>query len=448
MTTTDTQVITVTELNQRSKALLEQNLSRVQVTGEISNWMRASSGHCYFTLKDQQAAIRCAFFRGQASRLRFKPSNGTAVVLSGQVSLYTNRGDYQLIVSHMEEEGMGKLAILFAQLKKKLQEEGLFNAEHKRPIPTLPKQIGIICSPKAAAFQDIKKVLYRRFPLIPFKLYPSAVQGQDAPLQLTQALEKAIQDNESDVIIIARGGGSIEDLWAFNDESLARAIHSCPIPILSGVGHEIDFTLVDFVADCRAATPSAAAEQAVPDQSEVRQHLHSQRMRIQRDIAQQVATKKSTLAQLKSRLIHPKQSLQNQMQRLDFLRHRHRDALLNQLNQSKDRLCQRRLQLNPINFLDRVKSLKDQQVYNQSRLLSATQKQLDKKRQHLALLSLSLNQNSPLSTLSKGYSILYQENQGDTPIASIRSVQSGDQLTARLHDGTLSLSVNKISAID
>jgi exodeoxyribonuclease VII large subunit len=261
-------IYTVSQLNREAKRLLAVHFLTVQVGGEISNLSQPSSGHIYFTLKDAQAQIRCAMFKGQQQRLRFKPANGNQVILTAQVSLYEPRGDYQLVVEHMEEAGDGALRQAFDRLKQKLLLEGLFEQERKQPLPLIPNRIGVITSPSGAAIHDILTVLKRRFPVIPVLIYPVAVQGEAAKFEITQALATANQRDEVDVIILGRGGGSLEDLWAFNEEIVARAIAASNIPVISAVGHEVDVSIADFVADYRAATPSAAAEAAVPHQDE------------------------------------------------------------------------------------------------------------------------------------------------------------------------------------
>ncbi|MDA3876315.1 MAG: exodeoxyribonuclease VII large subunit [Halothiobacillus sp.] len=259
-----TSILSVYSLNQLAKQTLEASLSGVQVAGEIRSLTRAASGHMYFTLKDEQAEVRCALFRGQAQRIRAVFENGDAVVVLGSVSLYAPRGDYQLIVQGVELAGDGRLAALFEALKRKLLAEGLFDAARKRPLPATPRRIGVISSPVGAALHDVVSVLARRWPLAAVTLFPVAVQGDAAASELTAAVSSIRAEQGLDVILIVRGGGSMSDLWAFNDEALARAIAACPVPVISGVGHEVDFTICDFVADVRAATPTAAAELATP----------------------------------------------------------------------------------------------------------------------------------------------------------------------------------------
>ena len=265
--------LSVSELNRQARTLLERGLGRVWVEGELSNLARPASGHLYFTLKDAGAQIRCAWFRQRQRGPTLKLVDGAKLAAHGQVSLYEARGDYQLIVERLEATGEGELRRRFEELKQKLHAEGLFAEALKRPLPALPRRIGVVTSPSGAAVRDVITVLRRRFPAVPVVIYPSAVQGDAAPWELKAALETAARRAECDVLILARGGGSLEDLWAFNDEALARAIRACPIPVVSAVGHEVDFTIADFVSDLRAPTPSGAAERVVPDQAEWQRRL-------------------------------------------------------------------------------------------------------------------------------------------------------------------------------
>ncbi len=262
------EVFSISRLNREARALLERGLGSVWLEGEISNLSRPGSGHWYFSLKDAAAQVRCAMFRQRNLLVRFPVKDGAQVLARGRVSLYEARGEFQVVIEHLEEAGEGALRRRFEELKQKLQAEGLFDSQHKQPLPALPRRIGVITSPTGAAVRDILHVLRRRFPAIPVLVYPVAVQGEAAPREIVQALGLASARRDCDVLIVARGGGSLEDLWAFNDEAVARAIFACPIPVVSGVGHEVDFTIADFVADERAPTPSAAAERVVPDRAE------------------------------------------------------------------------------------------------------------------------------------------------------------------------------------
>ena len=272
-------LFTVSQLNQRAKQLLEISFASIRVEGEISSLSRPSSGHWYFTLKDDRAQVRCAMFRSRAAMLKFQPKEGDKIELRGKVSLYENRGDYQLIVDTMKPAGEGALLLAFQQLKERLAAAGWFNEEYKKPLPAV-NRVGVITSPTGAAVHDIITVFRRRSPAIEIDLYPTAVQGKEATAQIVAAIERANRDNRVDVLIVGRGGGSLEDLWCFNEEAVASAIFASRIPVVSAVGHEVDFTIADFVADVRAPTPSAAAELLSPDQGQQLQHLTQLRQRL------------------------------------------------------------------------------------------------------------------------------------------------------------------------
>ena len=323
------QVYTVSELNRLARQLLEQDLPRMWVSGEISNLARPASGHLYFSLKDERAQIRCALFRGASRGGTFVPENGMQVLARGRVSLYEPRGDYQLIVDHLEPAGEGLLRRRLEELKQKLAAAGLFDPARKRPLPTLPKAIGVITSPSGAAVRDIVHILKRRFPAIPVIIYPVQVQGEQAKFDIVKAFETAARRAECEVLILARGGGSLEDLWAFNEEIVAQAIADCPIPVVSGVGHEIDFTIADLVADVRAPTPSGAAELVVPDSRDWLRHLQALERRTVMASQRTLDTVLTQQRQLAARLArcHPGYQLRQHAQRLDELRHQLSAAL-------------------------------------------------------------------------------------------------------------------------
>ena len=307
-------IYSVSRLNREVRAVLEASFPLLWVEGEISNLARPSSGHIYFSLKDEQCQVRCAMFRMQRSRLRFSPDNGKRVLVRARVGLYEGRGEFQLIVEHMELFGEGALRQAFELLKQKLAAEGLFDSTNKKPLPALPTRIGVITSPSGAAIRDILSVLGRRFPSIPVVVYPAAVQGDAAPGELMSAIDAAVRRDECDVLIIGRGGGSLEDLWAFNDEQLARKIAGCPIPVVSAVGHEIDFTIADFVADLRAPTPSGAAEIVVPDRDDWLRAVNSLATRIARQAQRAIEDRAQALDWLNRRLLQssPQRTLHRQ----------------------------------------------------------------------------------------------------------------------------------------
>jgi len=361
-----THIYTPSELNQEAKRHIEAGFGRIWIQGEISNLARPASGHLYFTLKDGRAQIRCALFKPQASKLSFQPANGDEVLVQGQLSLYAPRGDYQLIASDVLGAGLGALHAAFEALKAKLAEEGLFDPQLKKPLPKWPSQIAVVTSSSGAALRDIRQTLAKRWPSATVVLYSSLVQGEQAPASLIQALLDADSAPENDVIILARGGGSIEDLWAFNDESLARTVAGLQHPVVSGVGHETDTTIVDFVADHRAATPTAAAVLATPDGLELSQTLDG-----------------------------ISQTLQRSMQRL-----------LSQHAQSVDLMEQRLLRRHPMTTLERSA---ERLVELKRRLKLATDHRLKGQADRLASLARTLNSLSPLSALERGYAIVHDD---------------------------------------
>lgn len=391
-------VYSISELNQMVRSLLEDAFPPLWVEGEISNFACPSSGHWYFSLKDAGAQIKCAMFQGRNRLISFKPANGNQVLARVKVSLYEPRGDFQLIVDYLEEAGDGALRRAFEQLKERLAAEGLFDSAYKKPLPELPKKIGVITSPTGAAIRDILSVLKRRFPALPVIIYPTAVQGTQAAPQIVEALTLANQRQECDVLIVARGGGSLEDLWPFNEESVARAIFASTIPVVSAVGHEIDFTIADFVADQRAPTPSAAAELISPDQNDWFNYLVKLANNLLRQINYRLQEHQQHLINLQKRLRHPGQRIQDQMQRLDEL---------------------------------------------EQRLYRAWHYQHQHKQQHLANIVRALDAVSPLATLARGYSIITQEKTAEI-IQSVEQLKSGDTIKARLKHGQVVCEVKEI----
>jgi len=446
VSTDERHIFTVSQLNREARELLEGSFFRIWVEGEISNLARPGSGHWYFSLKDERAQLRCAMFRGNNHKLSFKPDDGTYVLARGHISLYEARGDFQLIVEHMEEAGAGALQRAFEELKLRLDKEGLFTQEHKRPLPALPRAIGVVTSPSGAAIRDILSILKRRFPSIPIIIYPTAVQGQTAATEITAAIKqagrRATEHGECDVLIVARGGGSLEDLWSFNDEQVARAIHACPIPVVSGVGHEIDTTIADFVADVRAPTPSGAAELVSPDQNEWLQAFRLHKRRLQTLEQEYLRHCRQQLLWLTKRLqqLHPGQRLLQQVQRLDELEQRLQ-------RQIRLRLEQRRLHLrNLYTALQRqqplatLRNLGLQYRHLEQRLRQQMQLRLERYQQQLRTCSQTLDAISPLATLGRGYAII-QTDDGDI-VRHAGSVSRGQQIHARLGHGRLHCTVD------
>ncbi len=441
-------VYTVSQLSREARTLLERAFPALWVTGEISNMARPASGHMYFSLKDAQAQVRCAMFRGAGRALRFRPDNGQQVVVRARVSLYEARGDFQLIVEHMEPAGDGLLLRRLEELKKRLSAEGLFDDRRKQPLPALPRRVGVITSPTGAAIRDILHVLRRRFPAIPVVIYPVQVQGEQARHDIVAALATAAARRECDVLILARGGGSLEDLWAFNEEVVARAIHACPIPVISGVGHEIDFTIADLVADVRAPTPSGAAELAVPDWREwvrnlrfLERHAHS---------AMQAALRqaRSRHAQAAARLrrSHPGFVLRQRAQQLDELHQRLGAALHHTLQLRRLRVRHAVSGLRRVAPLAAIRASSEQVARCRLRLASATRLQLSAAANRLAVSAAALQSVSPLRTLERGYAIVREPQTGHI-VRRAHDLQTGQQITTKLSEGEFDAVVSRVRPV-
>lgn len=389
-------IYSVSQINSAARLLLEDHFSGLWIEGEISNLVAASSGHYYFSLKDSNAQLRCAFFSFQARRLKRKPENGMQVILFGKISLYENRGDYQCIVETFEEAGNGQLQREFELLKLKLEKEGLFNPALKKALPIAPQTIGIITSPTGAAIRDILKILKSRYPFAHVIVYPSLVQGDLAPANLIKMITLANERRECDVLILTRGGGSIEDLWAFNSEALARAIFDSALPIISAVGHEIDFTIADFVADFRAPTPSAAAMQATPDKQEWLQLITQWENRLTREMTHLLRELQHQLNHLRSRLPHPQHQLREKIQRIDEI---------------------------------------------EQRLIRAMQHYLTLLRKQFSQTCYALDTLNPLATLKRGYALALDKNQ--KVITNSQSIHVGDEIKVKLAQGELACLVQR-----
>jgi exodeoxyribonuclease VII large subunit len=421
-------VYTPSELNREVKLHLEAGFGRVQVEGEISNLSRPASGHLYFSLKDDQAQVRCALFRGNAAGLGFRPENGAQVLASGRVSLYEARGDYQMIVERLAEAGEGRLQAEFEALKKKLEQEGLFDPARKRALPPYPARIAVITSPSGAVIRDILQVLQRRWPLAAVRLYPVPVQGEEAPAAIVHALSSVNRHAWAQAVILARGGGSLEDLQAFNQETVARAVFGSEVPVISAVGHETDFSIADFVADLRAPTPSAAAELLTPDGTALGKAFAAWETQLQRRMQQRLqdlAQRHDHLAQRLSRQ-HPQRRMREHL------------ALLAQLGQ---RLAVHGRRLVP----DRVLLL----ARRRERLLNAAGRLVPGRRQRLQELARTLNAVSPLPTLGRGYAIIgtREEDNGSLRArSSVTGISAEQAVEAQLADGRLYCTVERVTA--
>lgn len=425
----------VTELNKKSRQMLEGQFNKIQIEGELSNLARPHSGHIYFRLKDRQSQVQCAFFRNKAMFLNFDIQEGMQVVVTATVSLYEARGDYQLIVESMQVAGVGNLQLKFEALKKKLHSEGLFEASSKRALPKLPKQIGIITSPTGAALHDILTTLKRRFPAIPLILYPTQVQGAQAAAQIAQQIKFANEQNCCDVLLLARGGGSLEDLWPFNEEIVAYAIYQSQIPIVSGVGHEVDVTLADYCSDLRAATPTAAAETVTPHINEIFELIQNYRANLYKIINLQVNNKKQQLLYLERRLRSPLSLIQQKHMHVEHLRERLNSCLKQLLNKKQIQLqqkYQRLLKQNPVQLLHNQKT---KCQYLEQRLIQAVKQILNNYQQHFKQLCSTLHATSPLATIDRGYSLTLAENK--TLITSNKQLALDDTFWVTLKQGKL-----------
>ncbi len=432
------EVYSVTRVNREVRALLERGLSVLWVEGELSNFSQPASGHWYFSLKDRDAQLRCAMFRMKNSLVGFTPRAGAQVLVRGRISVYEARGEYQLIVEHLEEAGIGALRREFERLKAKLAAEGLFALECKRSLPRFPQRIGVITSPSGAALRDILHVLARRYPPAAVLIYPTAVQGAAAVPALVAALQSASARAECEVLILARGGGSLEDLWAFNDERVARAIRTCRLPVVSGVGHEIDFTIADLAADARAPTPSGAAELVVPDRSACLEVLArtAQRLRagMRRELRVNGVRFEGTERRLK--LAHPGVRLHQQMQRLDDFAQRLSAAARAGLHRDQMRVAHsitRLVRRSPDHV---VREYRGRHEGVEARLEHAAQECLSRAQHRLALAQRALNAVSPLATLTRGFAIVTRAA-GGSLLTDAAAVAAGEEIEARLARGSL-----------
>jgi exodeoxyribonuclease VII large subunit len=441
----DRDIYSVSRLNREVRVLLERGFGSLWLEAEISNFARPSSGHWYFSLKDAAAQVRCAMFRQRNMLCTFTARDGQKVLVRARIGLYEPRGEYQLIVDHMEDAGLGALKRLFEELSAKLKQEGLFDAERKRSLPSLPRRIGIITSPTGAAVRDILHVLARRFPAAAVLIYPVPVQGASAAMEIVAALKMAGRRAECDVLILARGGGSLEDLWAFNDERLARAIVASPIPVITGIGHEIDFTIADFAADVRAPTPSAAAELVVPDAAEWFDAFAQLGSRLRRCMRRRLEAHGERLRWLTGRaaLVSPTARLGAQAQRLDELEQCLVRAMRRRLHEHRERLrwlTGRAALVSPSTRLTQ-QQLRLENLHQ--RLYRAWRPALDSRREKLLLLLRTLNAVSPLATLERGYAIVSVE--GGEILRNAADVKPGTVIEARLAQGRVRAKVEGAS---
>ena len=435
-------IYSVTRLNREVRAVIEGNFGAQWIEGELSNFARPASGHWYFSLKDPSSQVRCAMFKPKAAQVRFRPADGMQVMIYARVTFYEPRGEFQLVAEHMEPAGEGLLRLQFEQLKQKLAAEGLFEADRKRPLPPWPGGIGVVTSGTGAALRDILHVLARRNPGIPVFVYPTAVQGASAAKEIARAIAAANRHALCDVLIVARGGGSLEDLWSFNEEAVVRAVVASKIPVISGVGHETDFTLCDFAADVRAPTPSAAAEICVPDQAEVQRRFAMLERRLVAGLTQRLRFHRQRLDSLSARLIPPGRRIEQHQQRLDELLQRLPGAMQRRLTMQRARLSTLAARLQgaaPGRQLDQARA---RTMAAELRLRGAMPTVLQRLNARLDAAHRTLLALSPLATLNRGYAILQREDGAVVQNAS--SVRRGERLRARLAKGELEVDVSAI----
>lgn len=439
-------VLSVSSLNKMARGLLESSFPAVAVEGEISNFAIPASGHWYLTLKDKNAQLRCAMFAGRNRFVRFKPQNGNQVIIRGKLSIYENRGDYQLIADSMEEAGDGALRRAFEELKAKLEAEGLFDTAHKQEIYSYYDHVGVITSATGAAIQDILSVFNRRFPATRITLLPVAVQGADAPGEIVRAIELANAHQDKlgiQALILGRGGGSLEDLQAFNEESVARAIFASELPITSAVGHEIDFTIADFVADLRAPTPSAAAEQMSPDQAEYYETFAAYKSNLLSKLRSILRQARQDLLSLAKQLKRPDRRLQEHAQDLDRLENQMQLAIKNRIVLQKGELRRLRQGMVANSPLNRIRLQLAQLARSGRAIQQAVGNAVNRTQSQLAELSRSLSAVSPLNTLARGYSITY--NEAGQLVRSIDEIKVGSKISSRLANGSITSTVESLN---
>jgi exodeoxyribonuclease VII large subunit len=436
------QVLTVSELTARIRDLLAKNFFDLWVQGEISNCHEAQSGHTYFTLKDERAQIRGVLFKQQRG-IKFRPEDGLRVTVRGSISVYEARGEYQIYVENIEPVGLGALQLAFEQLKKRLEAEGLFDPAKKRPLPRLPSRIGLITSPSGAAIRDIVRILRRRFPNVHLTLYPVRVQGEGAPEEIVKALNFFNQKKVADVLILARGGGSLEDLWAFNEEIVARAIAASEVAVISGVGHEMDFTIADFVADVRASTPSAAAELVVQTRREFDKHIVDLRGALAEQMRYRILVLSRRVHEMSARrgFRRPLDLLRQQRQRADEMIARLALGLRARLEQSRKRFTAAHLRIASFDFRVSLAAFRLRLEKRASELGVRVERLLRAKRERLARLALQLEERSPLRVLERGYAIA--TDAAGKVLRSTENISIGDSVAIQLHRGRLTTEVKK-----
>jgi len=430
-------VYQVSDLSNEMRRLMETSYPEIWIEGELSSLSSPASGHLYFSLKDSQSQLKCAMFKGRASVNRYRPKVGDLVRVRAKISVYTARGDLQCIVQHIEEAGEGLLQRRFDELKEKLHQQGLFDVEHKKLLPSFAKRIGIITSPSGAAVNDIISTLNRRCSGIPITVYPAVVQGESAPQSIINALADAVQHQQCDLLILSRGGGSLEDLWCFNDEKLAHAIYRCPIPIISGVGHEVDFTIADLAADLRAPTPTAAAEIASPDTQQLINGLQSLSFRLPRSIERTLQRCAQNVDMTARQLVHPKQQLNMKRDNLARLSHQLHKEIQQKIKWKTHQFAQSKQRFHPPK---QTIKRKQESITNLSQRLNRAQSNyFQGKNQRFSALGEQLNLVSPLATIGRGFAIARDNNKAI--LRSTTQTHQNDQIHVQLGDGEIECQV-------
>jgi len=441
----DRKTWTVSELTGKIRDLLAKNFTDISVLGEISNCHEAQSGHIYFTLKDDRAQVRCVFFKQQQRGIKFRPEDGLQMTVRGSISVYETRGEYQIYVENLEPVGLGALQLAFEQLKKRLEAEGLFDAARKKPLPLLPSRIGIITSPKGAAVRDVVRILTRRFHNVHLILYPARVQGEGAAAEIVRALEFFNRQKTVDVLILARGGGSLEDLWPFNEEALARAIADSVIPIISGIGHETDFTIADFVADVRASTPSAAAELVVQTRREFDKHIAELRGALAEQMRYRILVLSRRVHEFAGRrgFRRPLDLLRQQRQRADEMTSRLAHGLRANVQRSRKRFTTAHIRIVSFDFRIKVAALRLRLEKRSSELGTRAERLLRLKRERLDRVCLLLEERSPLRVLERGYAVA--TDAAGNVLRDAAQVALGDPVNVQLARGRLTTEVKSKS---
>ncbi len=440
------EIYSVQQLNREVKQLLQQNFPLLWVEGELSNVAFPASGHIYFSLKDAQAQVRCAMFRSANRLLPFQPEDGMHVLVRARVGVYEPRGEYQLTIEHMEEAGVGILQRKYEELKHKLKLEGLFDSENKQKLPEFPNVISIVTSASGAAIRDIISVLKRRYPLLSIRIYAVPVQGENSAEAIVDAIHAINKSRASDIVLLARGGGSIEDLWSFNEETVARAIFHSQIPIVTGIGHEVDFTIADFVADLRAPTPSAAAELITPHQDELSESFQQFESTLTYLINDSISVKHQTIDWLYQRLerLHPKQTILRKQEHLNELQRRVYSAVRLNTSELSNLLNELTLKLENQSPKVRIREANMKLIQLQKEIYSLVKTKLQQKQQALQGLTRTLDAFSPLGTLSRGYAIASNENTGQI-LRDSRQIAINDEISVQLAKGQLTARVEKKS---